>query len=135
MDKKPIGAFIFSITSGFLIITGALISMIFRAIVPSMTSGSSLVGMLRTSSGFAFQLSLIGFAIGIIVILSAIMLRKKPSHHVVWGSIISIFSILSVIGSWAGLGIGLIFGVVGGVMAIRWTPESIPITEEKDGKN
>ena len=135
MDKKPIGAFIFAITSGFLIITGALISIVFRVIVPSMTSDSSLVGMLRTSAGFAFQLSLIGFAIGVVVILSAIMLRKKPSHHVAWGAIISIFSILSVIGSWAGLGLGLIFGIVGGVMAIRWTPESVQIVEKKDGKN
>jgi len=73
--------------------------------------------------GFGF-LGITGLILGVIVIISALMLIRKPQEHSTWGVLIVIFSMLSIFGSaMGGLGIGLILGVIGGVLAIAWKPK------------
>lgn len=66
---------------------------------------------------------------GIIVIVSAMMLNNKPHEHTTWGALIVLFSVLSIFGgAMGGLGVGLILGLIGGVLAITWKP---PQTQAK----
>jgi len=68
---------------------------------------------------------IVGFVFAGVVLYAAIMLNSRPSQRVTWGTLILVFSILSVFTSWAGFGIGLILGVIGGGMAIAWRPTAM----------
>lgn len=68
-------------------------------------------------------LVILGLAIGIIVLISAIMLYVNPQHKVAWGVITIIFSIISLIFNFiGGFLIGMILGIVGGALGIAWKP-------------
>jgi hypothetical protein len=74
--------------------------------------------------GFAFgMMGFLGLIFGVIVIISALMLNSKPQEHTTWGTLILIFSVISLFGSaMGGFGIGLILGIIGGILAITWKP-------------
>ena len=74
--------------------------------------------------GLAFGLVTLVF--GAIVIISAMMLNKKPEEHNTWGTLIIVFSVLSIFGGMGGFGAGLILGLVGGILAIAWKPPVKP---------
>ena len=79
--------------------------------------------------GFGGLLGLAGIVFGIVVIVSSVMLYNKPSEHSKWGLLILIFSVLSIFGSaMAGLGVGLILGVIGGIFALTWKTPTTPKT-------
>jgi len=73
---------------------------------------------------FSIGLGIFGLISGIIVVISSIMLNSEPENHVKWGTLILIFSVLSIFGGMGGYGIGLILGVIGGLLAITWKPKS-----------
>jgi hypothetical protein len=61
----------------------------------------------------------VGIILGIIILVAAIMLYRNPAQNTRWGIVILVLSILSIfIGG--GFGIGLILGIIGGVLALRW---------------
>jgi hypothetical protein len=69
--------------------------------------------------GFGFLRNIATFAFGIIVIVSALMLYKKPERHVLLGIVIIVFSVLS-----GGIAT-LLLGLAGGILAVTWKiPES-----------
>src|SRR3972149_6583763 len=73
--------------------------------------------------GFAFGMGFLGLIFGVIVIISALILGSKPQEHTTWGTLILIFSVISIFGSaLGGFGIGLILGIIGGILAITWKP-------------
>jgi len=78
--------------------------------------------------GFGWGMfGLLGLIFGIIVVISAIMLNSRPEEHTMWGTIIVIFSVLSIFGSaMGGFGIGLVLGIIGGVLAITWKRAPTP---------
>ncbi len=80
-------------------------------------------GMMR-GLGFVFGLMwILGLVFGIIVIISALMLNRRPHEHTTWGILILVFSVLSVFGSMmGGFGIGVLLGIIGGILAITWKP-------------
>jgi len=87
-----------------------------------MSPGFGMMGGL----GYGFGLvGVLGLIFGAIVTISALMLNSKPQQHSTWGTLIIIFSVLSIFGSMmAGFGIGLILGLIGGILAITWKPQS-----------
>jgi hypothetical protein len=73
--------------------------------------------------GLGYGVSFIGLIFGAIVIVSAVMLNSKPEQHSTWGTLILIFSVLSIFGGvMGGFGIGLILGVIGGILVVTWKP-------------
>lgn len=71
--------------------------------------------------GFSGRLGLAGVLSGLAVIIGSLMLHNNPTQHSTWGLVILIFSALSILGSsMGGFGIGLVFGVIGGVHALTW---------------
>ena len=73
--------------------------------------------------GFMWGFSLVALIAGFIVILGAIMLQTRPAEHMLWGSIVLIFSIVSFIGM-GGFMIGALLGIAGGALALSWRSRS-----------
>ncbi len=66
---------------------------------------------------------ILGVVFGAIIIISAIMLNRRPQEHGTWGTLIVLFSVLSIFGgAMGGFGVGLILGLIGGVLALTWKP-------------
>jgi hypothetical protein len=72
---------------------------------------------------FSYLMAVSGFLLGIGIIVSSIMLNKRASEHGTWGLVIIILSAASMM---AGMGIGLLLGIVGGILAVLWQPSNRP---------
>ena len=78
-------------------------------------------------TGVSFMIfSIIGICSGILILIGSIMLYLKPRENTAWGTIILIFSIISLV-SMGGFFVGAILGITGGALALSWRPKS---TEE-----
>lgn len=87
-----------------------------------MDSYHNFMGSYGSSYGFLAGISLVAVICGVVVVMSAIMLRVHPEEHTVWAIVIIAFSIVSFVGM-GGFFIGAILGIVGGlfVLATRQT--------------
>jgi len=134
-EEKPTAAFVLSLVAGiFILLGGGMMSML------GSFMGQYGFGMMGGYGGFggmmgygryhfgvmgaAFGvLGVLGLVFGVIVIISALMLNKKPAEHSTWGTVIVVFSVLSIFGSaMGGFGVGLILGLIGGILGITWKP-------------
>jgi hypothetical protein len=142
--EKPGTAFILSLIGGiFILLGGGAMSMVgswmgnygydygmmggyggYGGWGGMMGPGFGMMGGLGYGFGF---IGVLGLIFGVIVIISAFMLNSKPKEHATWGTLIVIFSVLSIFGSaMGGFGIGLILGLIGGILAITWKPTKVP---------
>jgi hypothetical protein len=133
--EKPTAAFVLSLIAGLLIVLGGAVrSMIgfywFGGMMGSFWGrrggmmgypGFGMMGF-GMMGGLGFMIGIVGLVFGVLIIVSALMLNGKPDGHMTWGTLIVIFSALSVFGGMGGFGIGLILGLIGGVLAITWKP-------------
>lgn len=71
---------------------------------------------------FGYVFGVVGIILGAGIIVSSEMLRRNPSKHGTWGTIIIVLSAFSIFGGMGGMGLGLILGIVGGILAILWSP-------------
>jgi hypothetical protein len=125
--ERPTAAFLLSLVGGiFILVGGGAMSMFGRFGLGGMIGGfrgmmSYRYGMM---GGLGFGLfGILGLIFGAIVIISAFMLNSKPHEHSMWGTVIVIFSVLSIFGSaMGGFGVGLILGIIGGILGITWKP-------------
>ena len=129
-EEKPTAAFLLSLVAGIFILLGAaLVSLMgygFMGMMNRYGNGGRGYGMMGQGfgmMGYGFGiLAIVGLIFGAIVIISAYMLNSKPQEHTTWGTLIVIFSVISIFGSAGGFGVGLILGIIGGVLAITWKP-------------
>jgi len=69
--------------------------------------------------GIVTSVGVFGLVSGIIVLVSGVMLRITPSQRTLWGTLILVFSVLSLFGT-GGFIVGAILGIIGGIMALTW---------------
>lgn len=119
MSEKPTTAFIFSLVGGILVFLGSLLW--------------SLIGTFLAIF-FGTGLTLYSFLIfGLIIIISALMMNKIPKSAPIWGIIIIIFGIFSLIGITTTL--GGILSIVGGALTLTCKPirtkkvQTVPISQ------
>jgi hypothetical protein len=67
--------------------------------------------------GWGWLFLAIGIVSGMVVLISSFMLRSKQEESLIWGIIIITFSTLSIF-SMGGFLFGLIFGILGGMLAV-----------------
>ena len=117
LTVKPSKAFALSFTASVLILINAaglaVVAQWFLDIMPVLPGSSGNDPMLF------YTLSIFGLILGFLVLFAASMLRNNPQNKKVWGSLVIVFSVPSVIMG-GGFVVGFIFGIVGGVKAIRW---------------
>lgn len=113
-SEKRTKAFILSFIAGILILcNSALLGVVatwFPGILPT------LPGQPANDTTTLYNLTAIGLIASVLVLLGAILLHYKPLHKKVWGVLIVIFSIPSVL-TGGGFIIGFILGIIGGVFA------------------
>jgi hypothetical protein len=80
------------------------------------------MGNYAGSTGFMAGISIVGLVSGMIMIISAVMLRVHPGEHLIWGTVIIVFSATSFLGM-GGFFIGAILGIIGGALALSFKPE------------
>jgi hypothetical protein len=128
-EEKPTAAFILSLIAGIFILLGGGVMSMMGSIIGSlggygMMGGYGRLGYGMMGLGYGFALiGVVGLVFGAIVVISSVMLNNKPTEHSTWGSVIVLFSVLSIFTStMGGFGVGLILGIVGGVLGITWKP-------------
>ena len=126
-EEKPTAAFIISLLSGIFIILGGVTTIAMSMawnLYGGWCMGPGMMGRMWRWWGFepsfTIGLGIFGLISGVIVVISSIMLDSKPENHVKWGTLILIFSMLSIFGGMGGWIIGWILGVIGGLLAITW---------------
>ncbi len=123
-------ASIVSLVAGIVIVLGSLYATIGGT---GMMGGGygwmmgGLGGIMGQPYGAMAGIWILGLVSGIIVLISAIMLNIRPGEAthglraccIWWGSIILVFSIVSLFGgSMGGFLVGAILGIVGGALAL-----------------
>jgi hypothetical protein len=134
-EEKPTAAFVLSLVAGVFILLGGGMMLMFGSFMGSygfgMMSGyGGFVGMMGygrypfgVMSPVFGVIGVFGLIFGAVVIIGAVMLNKKPAEHSTWGTVIVVFSVLSIFGSaMGGFGVGLILGLIGGILGITWKP-------------
>ena len=72
-------------------------------------------------SGWFFALAAIGAVSGIVVIIGAIMVYNRTGSLFAWGTLMIVFSLVSLFGM-GGFFLGSVLGVVSGILALTWKP-------------
>jgi len=109
-EQKPTGAFGLSLTAGIFILFFGLILSSLAALEVSVAEAILLDALIC----------------GIVVLTAATLLYTVPKYHVIWGTLVIVFSVFSIL-SLGGIIIGLVLGIIGGLMGITWKP-TVPIT-------
>jgi MFS family permease len=112
VKEKPTAAYILSLIGGILGLIVGFAFMVFSAIFAGYAT-----------PGVAFSVIIVVYmGIGIwcvvcsaIVIFAATRLNEEPWEHVKWGIVILVFSIV---------GLGSLLGLIGGILALVYRPES-----------
>lgn len=119
-NEKPTKAIKLSLIAGILIISNSALlgaaTTWFSWIIPTLPESSA------NDTTLLIRLATVGLTFGVLVLLGAIMLHSKPKNKKVWGIIILVFSIPSVI-TGGGFIIGFILGIIGGASALSWKPK------------
>lgn len=67
-------------------------------------------------------IGIFGIICAIVMFYFANQLRTDPASHTTAGAVIIVLSVISWVVSLGGLLIGFVFGLIGGILAITWTP-------------
>ncbi|HLE75703.1 MAG TPA: DUF6114 domain-containing protein [Candidatus Bathyarchaeia archaeon] len=124
-NRKPINAFVLSLLSGVFIILGGFLHLLTFWEWNWMDWMMHNWGGHLHSWGFGSYtplINILGVVFGIVVVAAAIMLYANPKQHVTWGGLIIAFSVFSLVSSMGGMGIGILLGISGGVLALIWEP-------------
>lgn len=112
----PRTAYLLSLIGGIIIVLYALLAAV-EDVIYSAKIGALVPG----GTELLAILASIGLIAGFVVIVGAFQLKSHAGSAKGWGVMILVFSLVSFV-SGGGLFIGLILGMIGGVMALRWTP-------------
>jgi Family of unknown function (DUF6114) len=126
-------AFVISLVGGLIVLVFSLVNLVwFSSNAPSwggfgdywggmMGGNHNFMGTYASSTGFFTAVSIVSFVCGVIVLMSALVLRIHPQEHVLWGIVIVVFSAISFVGM-GGYFVGAIFGILGGALALTYKP-------------
>lgn len=123
--SKPTAAFVLSLVAGVLILLGGLFGMVAWMMWGGAAywgGGWGMMGPMMMGWWMPMWLSafsVLGLVSGIVIVASALMLQNRPSEAKTWGTLILVFSVVSLFGM-GGLLIGALLGIVGGILALTW---------------
>ena len=127
-------AYIVSLVGGLIVLIASAINVLwysygatnfggYGSYVGGMMDGyHNFMGSYGGSYSFLAGISLVAVICGVIVLMSAIMLRVQPHQHINWAIVIIVFSAISFV-DMGGYFIGAALGIIGGafVLSIRQT--------------
>jgi hypothetical protein len=113
--------FTLSLIAGILIVCNAVAVGVAGAYFPWIFP--TLPGSDNNATVPFATIAVVGLICGALVLFGAIMLRIKPENKKAFGILIMVFSISSVI-TGGGFILGFILGIIDGVKALKWKPET-----------
>ncbi|GBC75079.1 hypothetical protein HRbin06_00392 [archaeon HR06] len=120
MGEKPTEAYILSLIASILILINSLIILI-----PFFAFGHFFNRFMGGMMTFWYPMFtgffIVGLIAGIVILIGSLLLNSKPNQSVTWGTLILVFSILSLF-TMGGFLVGAVLGIVGGILAITWKP-------------
>ena len=123
VSEKSTNTFTLSLSAGILILINAvalgIVAKCFIGIMPV------LPGSTGNDPTLLLELATVGLICGVLVLLGTLMLNRKPANKKVWGVMIIVFSVPSVIMG-GGFIIGFILGIIGGAKALSLKPKMQP---------
>ncbi len=116
MQNRPTTAFILSLLGGLFMVLGTVVA---TAFMPGATY--------YYTPAYFYPFLLTSAICGILVLIVAGFLYKMPDLHVAWGIIVLVISVTGTVGVITGYfalfgAPGVVFGVIGGSLAIAWKP-------------
>ena len=132
-DFRPLAGFVLSLVAGVLILAGGA-TMLGYVSGPygGMMGGYSMMGgyggsmmngyygmMMQGFGGWFYGFAVVGIAAGVLVLFGAIMMYNRPRQVSMWGTLILVFSAVSLFGA-GGFFVGAVLGIVGGILALTW---------------
>jgi len=106
--SRPVGAAVLTIVGGFFIMLGGI--------------GVALIGAIFAIFGVWSAFFLLGIGVGFLTILMGVLMLVVPRGHAAWGALTLIFAFVSIPFALAGLLLGFVLALVGGILAIAWKP-------------
>lgn len=126
--NPPTGAFILSLFGGIIILLNGLLYLFVNNLLSQLPNlpgydPTTMPGIpaLAAAQTVLYILAGIGIVIAAVIIYSSFMLHHTMRHHVGWGVVILVFSLVSIVMG-GGFIAGLILGVIGGILALVWRP-------------
>jgi hypothetical protein len=113
----PSAAFALSLTAGILMIVSGLMATVW--VYAGWLGWGPMMGHMGFGRVMLVSVTTLGLISGVIVLVSAVLLRSKPKESTTWGTLILVFSILSFFGM-GGFFVGALLGIVGGALALSW---------------
>ncbi len=119
MENRPVGAFILSLLGGIFTLLGTLMAL---AYAPSCNGFSYCY-----IPPYYWPFVITATVAGVVVLLGAAMLYRRPEYRVVWGIVILVLAATSAVGVITGYFalfgvVGLVLGIVGGALAVASKP-------------
>jgi hypothetical protein len=129
-NKKPTSAFVLSFIGGALILSGGVSMIVVEMLASSsavppflhgiISAGNAMIQQAGFGTGFPYLVAVItGITSGVAVLYAAVMLYDRPSKATKWGSVIIVFSFVSLVGI-GGFGLGAVLGILGGAVTFTW---------------
>ena len=127
--ERPGIPFVLSLIGGMLISLGSAISIVWFTVGSApfgyywgmMGGFHGMMGSFGLPYGYMAGFAIVGLICGVIVMIGAFMLSTRPAGRMSWGTLVIIFSAVSLI-SMGGWFIGALLGIAGGALAISWKP-------------
>ncbi len=120
MAEKPTAGFVLGLIGGIFILLNALLIIAAAAILAGM---SGIPGFPSGASDIVTIYAAIGLIFALLVLVGSVLLYMRPQQHVIWGVVVLLFSLFSIIIG-GGFIIGLILGLVGGILGIVFKPSA-----------
>jgi len=116
---------------GLLIYAAASILSALLATTPGSDQVPGLVGVPMTIAA----MGLVGILTGLLVIVFGVLMYIRPQQHVIWGALVLVLSLVSILG-FGGFFLGLILGLIGGVRAddgaSHGAPDATAVSRDSD---
>ena len=110
--EKPSAAFVLSLIGGiFILLAGIVVAVIGAALTSFFFGIGGLFGIL-------------GVVWGAGIVYCAVRLNSSPEQHTTYGVLIILFSVFSWVGAFGGFVLGFLLALLGGILALVWSPPS-----------
>ncbi len=116
-ETYPRTAYVLSLIGGILIL---FFSLIYAAILAVFAGLFAAVGF-GLGAAALIGLAILALFFGVIILFFALRMKSNPQQARTYGILILVLSLISFIGG-GGFYIGAILALIGGILAIIWTP-------------
>lgn len=117
--EKPTAAMVLSIIGGVFILLGGLAEIAVGSVISSLTLG--------VGGGVVIGLGALGLVLGILILVFGILVHSHPEQHTLYGVLIVVFSIVSLVSFVGGFVIGFILALIGGILALTFKPTPVAV--------